>query len=67
MEVIDEVTEGSLNLEEDEISDCMWKKVYDLVTNKNKDLREPSVLKQIIDNLIKENSHPINMYNNTTY
>ncbi|MCY9270121.1 NUDIX hydrolase, partial [Bacillus licheniformis] len=54
---IGEVTGGSLNLEEDEISDSKWITVNDLVTFKNEDLREPNVIKQIIDNLLKENLH----------
>ncbi|MCY8402546.1 NUDIX hydrolase [Bacillus sonorensis] len=60
---IGEVTGGSLNLEEDEISDSKWIKANDLVTFENEDLREPNVIKQIIDNLLKENLHSISVYN----
>lgn len=60
---IGEVTGGSLNLEEDEIVDSKWIKVNDLVTFKNEDLREPNVIKQIIDNLLKENLHSTSVYN----
>ncbi|TWK40080.1 putative mutator protein MutT4 [Bacillus paralicheniformis] len=58
-----EVTGGSIKLEEDEISDCKWIKVSDLVTFENEDLREPNVIKQIIDNLLKENVHSMSVYN----
>ena len=60
---IGEVTGGSINLEEDEISDSKWIKVSDLVKFENEDLREPEVLKQIINNLLKKNLYPINIYN----
>ena len=57
------ITGGSLSLEEDEISDSKWIKVSDLVTFDNNDLREPIVIKQILDNLLKEKLHSISMYN----
>lgn len=60
---IGEVTGGSLALEEDEISESKWIKVNDLVTFENEDLREPNVLRQIIDNLLKENLHSISVFN----
>ncbi|MGM0889842.1 MAG: NUDIX hydrolase [Bacillota bacterium] len=58
-----EVIGGSLNLEEDEILDSRWIKVNDLVKFDNEELREPKVLKQIIDNLLKEKVHSIRIYN----
>ena len=60
---IGEVTGGSINLEENEISDSKWIKLNDLVKFENEDLREPGVLKQIIENLLKKNIYPMNMYN----
>lgn len=60
---IGEVTGGSLNLEEDVISDSKWITVNELVRYENKDLRESSVIKQIINNLLKEKIHPISVYN----
>lgn len=60
---IGEVTGGSLNLEEDEISDSKWITVNDLVTFESKGLREPNVIKQITDSLLKENLHSISVYN----
>jgi 8-oxo-dGTP diphosphatase len=59
---IGEVTGGSLTLEK-EISESKWIKISEFERFENKDLREPSVLKQIIDNLLKENVHSISMYN----
>lgn len=35
----------------------------DLVEFDNEELREPGVLKQIIDNLLKEKVHSISIYN----
>ncbi|WP_249596788.1 NUDIX hydrolase [Peribacillus frigoritolerans] len=58
-----EVNGGSLNLEEDEILDSRWIKVNDLVKFDNEELREPRVLKQILDNLLKEKVHSISIYN----
>ncbi|MGN7356475.1 NUDIX hydrolase [Paenibacillus sp. SAF-054] len=60
---IGEVTGGSLNLEEDEITDSKWIKINELVTFENEDLREPNVIKQIIDNLLKESFHSISVFN----
>ncbi|MDF2066705.1 NUDIX domain-containing protein [Bacillus sp. Cr_A10] len=60
---IGEVTGGSINLEEDEISESKWIKVSDLVKFEDEYLREPLVLKQIINNLLKKNLYPLNIYN----
>ncbi|WP_066290829.1 NUDIX hydrolase [Bacillus sp. FJAT-29937] len=60
---IGEITGGSLNLGEEEITDCKWINVNDFVAFENDDLREPSVMKQIIDNLLKENFYPISVFN----
>lgn len=60
---VGEVTGGSLNLENDVIFDSKWIKVNELETFENKDLREPNVIRQIINNLIQEKIHPINVYN----
>lgn len=58
-----EVTGGSLILGEDEISDSSWVKVKDLEKFNNGELREPKILKQIIDNLIKDKFYSINIFN----
>lgn len=60
---IGEITGGSLNLGEEEITDCKWINVNDFAAFENDDLREPSVMKQIIDNLLKENFYPISVFN----
>lgn len=60
---IGEVTGGSLNLEEDEITDSKWIKINELVTFENEDLRDPNAIRQIIDNLLKENFHSISVFN----
>ncbi|OMI26604.1 DNA mismatch repair protein MutT [Bacillus haynesii] len=59
---IGEVTGGSLKLEEDEILDSKWIKVSDLATFENEDLREPNVIKQIIENLLRENLYSVSVY-----
>ncbi|MGX6443901.1 NUDIX hydrolase [Neobacillus sp. K501] len=58
-----EVTGGSLNLVEDEITDSKWVKVKDLIKFDDGELREPRVLRQIIDNLLKGELHSIRLYN----
>jgi 8-oxo-dGTP diphosphatase len=60
---IGEVTGGTLNLEEDEITDSQWIKVNDLLAFESEDLREPHVIKQIMDNLVEENVYSINIFN----
>jgi 8-oxo-dGTP diphosphatase len=60
---IGEVTGGSLNLEEEEIIDCGWFKVIDLLNFNVNELREASVIKQIANNLIERNFHSINIFN----
>jgi 8-oxo-dGTP diphosphatase len=60
---IGEITGGSINLEEEEITESKWIELNELEKFENEDLREPSLLKQIINNLLKENVHSVNMYN----
>ncbi|GAA0339425.1 NUDIX hydrolase [Bacillus carboniphilus] len=60
---IGEVIGGTLNLEEDEITDSKWIKVNDLLAFENEDLREPHVIKKIIDNLLEENIYSISVFN----
>jgi 8-oxo-dGTP diphosphatase len=60
---IGEIIGGSLNLVEDGIVDSKWVKVNELVKFEDKDLREASVLKQIINNLLNEDIHSIKLYN----
>ena len=49
--------------EEEEIVDSRWIKINQLVKFDNEELREPGVLKQIIDNLLKEKIYSISIYN----
>ncbi|MDN4523308.1 NUDIX hydrolase [Fictibacillus fluitans] len=60
---IGEITAGRLKLEEEGITDSMWIKVDDFAKFQKEDLREPQLLKQIIDNLLKEEVYPISLYN----
>lgn len=60
---IGEVIDGHINLEEEGITDSMWINVNELAKFKKEDLREPQVLNQIIDNLLKEKVHSISLYN----
>jgi len=60
---IGEVTGGTLNLEEDEITDSKWIKVKNLLAFEDEELREPHVMKQIIDNLLEENIYSISVFN----
>ncbi|WP_188455736.1 NUDIX hydrolase [Virgibacillus oceani] len=60
---IGEVTGGSLNLEEDEITDSKWININDLATIENEDLRDSNVIKQITDNLLKKNFYSISVFN----
>jgi 8-oxo-dGTP diphosphatase len=60
---IGEVTDGHINLEEEGITDSKWIKVNELAKFKKEDLREPQVLNQIIDNLLKDKVHSISLYN----
>lgn len=58
-----EITGGYLNLQEDEISDSRWIDVHDLLKLENQILREPKVMKQMIDNLIKDHVYPVRLFN----
>ncbi|MFQ3545023.1 NUDIX domain-containing protein [Halobacillus rhizosphaerae] len=60
---IGEITGGILNLEEDEITESKWIKVNGLSTFGDEDLREPHVIKQIIDNLLEKNIYSMSVFN----
>lgn len=60
---IGEVIDGHINLEEEGITESKWIKVNELAKFKKEDLREPQVLNQIIDNLLKEKVHSVSLYN----
>lgn len=59
---IGEVTGGSLHHEEHEISESKWIEIHEL-EKFDKDFREPKVINQIINNLLKKNIHSITLYN----
>ncbi|MQR94466.1 NUDIX hydrolase [Fictibacillus phosphorivorans] len=60
---IGEIVAGEVTLEEDEINDSMWIKIDDFANFKKTELREPHVLKQILDNLLQNKVHSISFYN----
>ncbi|GKU82983.1 NUDIX hydrolase [Niallia sp. NCCP-28] len=54
---------GSLQLEEEIISESMWMKATDLLLVDYEQLREPKVFRQITDKLIKKDIHSIDIFN----
>ncbi len=58
-----EVEGGSLNLEEDHITDSKWITINDLVRYRDEDLREHKVIRQIIENLVRENIRSLSIFN----
>jgi 8-oxo-dGTP diphosphatase len=54
---------GSLRIEENEIVDSIWIKVSELMKLDNGELRDPSVLKQIINNVLNKNIYPLPVFN----
>ncbi|PGT75340.1 MULTISPECIES: NUDIX hydrolase [Bacillaceae] len=59
---IAEVTGGALSLEEDEIVDAKWFKVNKLSELKEEELREAGVFNQMVQNLLSENIHSIELF-----
>jgi 8-oxo-dGTP diphosphatase len=58
-----EIAGGSLRIEENEIVDSIWIKVSELMKLDNGELRDPSVLKQIINNILNKNIYPLPVFN----
>ncbi|WHY88958.1 NUDIX domain-containing protein [Neobacillus novalis] len=58
-----EIIGGSLEIEEDVIIDSKWIKVSELMNFDNKQLRDPNVIRQIIDRIVNQKVHPINIFN----
>ncbi|WP_256757559.1 NUDIX hydrolase [Cohnella sp. WQ 127256] len=58
-----EIVGGSLQIEANEIKDSRWIMVSDLLSSGLIEIREPGVMKQIADNLIKGNNHSLAFYN----
>jgi 8-oxo-dGTP diphosphatase len=58
-----EITGGSLKLEEGIIIDSKWTKVSDIMSLDEKELRDGSVIKQIVKRLSNKNFHSITVFN----
>ncbi|MFF2449560.1 NUDIX hydrolase [Neobacillus sp. NPDC058068] len=58
-----EIIGGSLRLEEDVIIDSKWIKVSELMNIDNNQLRDPSVIRQIVDRIVNQKIHPITIFN----
>lgn len=58
-----EITGGSLKLEEAEIIDSKWIEVSELKKFDNAELRESSVIRQIVEKLINQKVHSITVFN----
>ncbi|WEG12236.1 NUDIX hydrolase [Pullulanibacillus sp. KACC 23026] len=52
-----EIVGGTLKLEEEEIVDSKWIKLNELSKMEDKDLREPHVIRQIIESLLNDKLH----------
>lgn len=59
---IGEVIGGTLKLEESEIIDSRWFTRSELANFKNEELREPHVLRQIYEAILKERFYPTNIF-----
>ncbi|WP_130858599.1 NUDIX hydrolase [Gracilibacillus phocaeensis] len=57
---IGKITGGSVYLEEDEIIDSVWMELSDLVKFNDDELRNPTVIKQIVNCLVQKSYHPTN-------
>jgi 8-oxo-dGTP pyrophosphatase MutT (NUDIX family) len=58
-----EITGGSLQLDGDEVSDCEWIMVSDLLIPNLYEIRGEAVVKQITENLINGKIHTLSFYN----
>jgi 8-oxo-dGTP diphosphatase len=58
-----EITGGSLKIEEDEIVDSKWIKISELINLDNKELRDASVTKQIVNRLLNQEFHSLTVFN----
>ncbi|WP_066185536.1 NUDIX hydrolase [Gracilibacillus timonensis] len=59
---IGKITGGSIYLEEDEIIDSVWMELSDLVKFNDDELRNPTVIKQIVNCLVQKSYHPTNIF-----
>jgi len=58
-----EITGGLLKIEEDEIIDSKWIMISELMKFDKNELREASVIKQIVDQLLNQNIYSISVFN----
>lgn len=58
-----EIIGGSLRIEEDVIIDSKWIMVSELMNFDNNELREASVIRQIVDRIVNQQVHPITIFN----
>jgi 8-oxo-dGTP pyrophosphatase MutT (NUDIX family) len=58
-----EITGGSLRMEENVIIDSKWIKVSGLMNFDNNQLREASVIRQIVDRIVNQKVYPITIFN----
>jgi 8-oxo-dGTP pyrophosphatase MutT (NUDIX family) len=58
-----EIIGGSLRIEEGVIIDSKWIEVSELMSFGNNQLRDPSVIRQIVDRIINQKVHPITVFN----
>ena len=54
---------GSLQLQDNEISDCKWIMASDLLIPNLYEIRGEAVMKQIVENLIAGTYHSLALYN----
>ncbi|MGE8205525.1 NUDIX hydrolase [Heyndrickxia sp. NPDC080065] len=59
---VGEIIGGSLKIEETEIIDSKWIPVNELLEWENHELRNPDVIKQITEALIRQTFYPITMF-----
>lgn len=59
---IGEIVGGTLRIDEEEILDCKWITLNELKNLETRELRNPTVLKQIIEALLSQTSYPIKIF-----
>lgn len=59
---IGEIVGGTLRIDEEEILDCKWITLNELKNLETRELRNPTVLKQIIEALLSQTSYPITIF-----
>ncbi|WP_043931861.1 NUDIX hydrolase [Bacillus sp. EB01] len=62
---IGEIIGGELNLHEDEIADSRWIRLSETLHLNDVELRDPVVLRNIIDSIVSQQFYSIDIYKNT--